>query len=275
MKTLLAAFLIVTPLTQDEEAKKARVGEILKVMAQAKKEAGGDKAKELEAQRKLLPQIQELQKLIQDIAGPDREKQSAVFQSLMEKYIPEEAAAERVKSNERNATAALMWIGTAQAEFRANDPGGNDVASFWVGDVSGLHRIRKKDGKAADLVEDRIARADARPLLAMDSEGKPSKAETVYFLRAGPAEARAGYLFVTIVSYEAGDGMLRAYDSGGGRNATRYGVCAYPSEYGKGGNTTFIKNEAARPSMWKKDTDGKPPTVFPADPKKDGWQPVE
>jgi hypothetical protein len=275
MKTILAALLLATPLFQDVEAKKTRVGEILKAIAQAKKEAGGIKAKEAEAQRKLMPQMQELQKLIQEIAGPDREKQSALFQELMEKYVPEEAAGERVASNERIASAALMWIGTAQAEFRAYDPDGDGVANFWVEDISGLHRLRKKNGKAADLVEDRIARADARPTLALDAEGAPSKAEGVYFLRTGAAEQRAGYLFVSIVSYEASDGKTIAYDSGGGRNATKYGACAYPSEYGKTGRTTFIKNEALKPSMWKKDTGGQPSNVFPADPRKEGWQPYE
>lgn len=275
MKLLWVVLVLAVPFLQDVEAKKARVGEILKKIAEAKKEAGSDKDKIAAAQRKLLPEMEELRRLIPEIAGPDREKQSALFQELMEKYVPEESAAERVASNERNASVALMEIGTAQAQFRAQDPDGDGVANFWVADISGLHRIRGKDGKAANLIEDKTARADARPALAVNEDGKPANADSVQFLRAGASEPRAGYLFVAIVDYETADGKSMPYAGKGGRHETKYGVCAYPSEYGKTGKMTFIKNEAPRPFMWRKDTGGRPPTVYPADPRKEGWQPYE
>jgi hypothetical protein len=275
MKAILAALLLLPLLAQDVESKKARVGEILKAIAQAKPEAGGDKAKEAVAQRKLMPQLEELRKLIPEIAGPDPEKQSALFQELMEKYIPEEAAGQRMASNQRNASAALMSIGTAQAEFRAYDPDGDGTANFWVADISGLHRIRAKNGKAAALIEDQVARADARPALPVDAAGKLPKAESVYFHRGGAAGPYVGYSFVALAGYEGADGKTVPYDTGDGRNAAKYGICAYPAEYGKTGKLTFIKNESLNPHMWKKDTGGKPPGAFPADPGKEGWEPYD
>jgi len=275
MRAILVSLLLAAPVLQDVDAKKARVGEILKAMVQAQKEAGGDKAKEVEALRKLAPLVEELRGLIQDIAGPNLEKQSALFQELMEKFLPEEAAAQRTAANERLASTALMSIGTAQAEFFAFDPDGDGVANFWVGDISGLRRIRLKTGRAVELIDDQIARADARPALALDAEGKLPKVETIYFLRAGAAAPRFGYRFITLASYEESDGKTTAYDNGGGRNATKFGICAYPSEHGKTGKMTFLKNEDLKTHLWKKDTGGKPPDVFPADPQKAGWQPVE
>jgi hypothetical protein len=275
MRTLSVALLLTLSPAQDIESKKARIGEILKTVAQAKKDAGDDKTKQAEAQKRLMPQIQEMQQLLQEVAGPNREKQSALFRELMEKYIPEEAAASDIASNERTSSAGLMWINTAQAQFRAEDPDGDGVANYWVADISGLHRLRKKDGRAANLIEDRIAQADSRPTLALDTDGVPPKTDGVRLLRAGMASPRTGYLFVALQSYEDSGGKLVKYDSGSGRNTAKFGVCCYPAEYGKTGKMTYIKSEALQPVMWKKDTAGQPPTFFPADPRKEGWQPYE
>lgn len=275
MKLLLALLLFAAPPLQDAEAKKARIGEILKVLMEVDKEVAGDRKKEEEAANKYLPQIQEMQKLLGEIAGPDRQKQSRLMEELIEKYAPEKAAAGRLASNERNAGAALMGIGTAQMLFRLGNSDGDGVPNYWVADISGLHRLRLKTGKAADYIEDGAARADARPAVALDAEGAPPKAEGVHLLKVGAAAPKAGYLFVALNAYEGADGKPAPYDSGNGRNPSRFGVCAYPVEYGKTGKMTFIKNEATKPAMWKKDTGGKPPAAFPLDPRKDGWQPYD
>jgi hypothetical protein len=48
MRLLLAVWVLAAPAFQDIDAKKERIGAIFKEVAQAKKEAGGDKAKEAE-----------------------------------------------------------------------------------------------------------------------------------------------------------------------------------------------------------------------------------
>ncbi len=54
--------------------------------------------------------------------------------------IPGLVAAGRA-SNERNASASLKTITTAQADFRANDRDGNLVSDFWTADVFALYGL--------------------------------------------------------------------------------------------------------------------------------------
>jgi hypothetical protein len=272
MRILLASLLALAPASQDAEAKKTRIGEIMKKVTEERKAAGGDREKEAQVMTRLRPLVEEMQRLAAEVAGPDRDKQSALIRELGEKYVPEEFADAQLRSNERNSAAALMWIGTAQAQFRAEDPDGDGVANYWVADVSGLHRLLRKNGRAVALLENGIAQADARPALALDEEGAPNVDRSLRLQRVGPPAPRTGYHFVAPERYHDAVGVTIRYDSGGGRNPVKFGFCAYPTHYGKTGRMTFLKSEAATPSMWKKDTGGRPPAVFPFDPAKDGWQ---
>ena len=90
--------------------------------------------------------------------------------------IPGLLAAQR-SSNERNASASLKSIATAEADFRSSDREGNLINDFWTGDVAGLCIIRPTDGSAvvaADaiangikLIEPSIAAADGSATIGL------------------------------------------------------------------------------------------------------------
>jgi hypothetical protein len=68
-------------------------------------------------------------------------------------------------SNERSAATSLKTLSTAQADFRANDRGGDKISRFWRGDVAGLYAlVPKGGGEAIKLIELSLAAADDRPV---------------------------------------------------------------------------------------------------------------
>jgi hypothetical protein len=65
----------------------------------------------------------------------------------------------RRASNQRNASACLKTISSAQADYRGNDRDGNGVPDFWTGDVAGLATY--------GLIDPGVARADLRPIVPL------------------------------------------------------------------------------------------------------------
>ncbi len=163
-----------------------------------------------------------------------------------------------LRSNESAARRALKEIAVAQDLFRLEDADRNDKADCWVLDVAGLHRIVDRHGQPIALLAIDIAQADLAP-------GPPA---TLQYSPVGPPRARSGYRFARIESCIEG-GEAKKYDDGSGRNPGRYGFCAVPEEPGVSGDWTFILDE--RQVIWRRDTGGKVPAVFPADPEKEGW----
>jgi type IV pilus assembly protein PilE len=62
--------------------------------------------------------------------------------------IPGLVSAQRA-ANERNASASLKTVVTANHDFRSNDRDGNRVIDFWTGDVAGLCLIVPQAGASA------------------------------------------------------------------------------------------------------------------------------
>jgi len=255
MKTaalLFVALAVGTASAQDEvEAKKKRLGELMKQMTQIQGEA---------------------QKLLNELSGGDRTKMDAIMREVMQKYAPEMAAEvgrAQTASNERNASATLKTLATAEADFRANDRDANHVNDFWVGDVSGLYRIDPGDG-GIKLIEIAVCCADAKPCQPLDKAGTQHGSK---FIAAGVSAPKAGYRYAVVEKYQDDKGAAAKYDEGKGRNPSMFGFCAYPEEYGKTGKSTFMLNE--NNWVWGKDTGGKPVDVFPADPAKEGWKKLD
>ena len=260
MKILVIAFLALavgTARAQDDaEAKKKRVGELLKQLSQAQTE---------------------VKKLLEELSGGDPEKMNELMREITEKYAPELAGPlGRIQTavNDRNASATLRTLATAEADFRANDRDANRVNDFWVADVSGLYRIDA--GGSIRLIEQADALADAKPCVPLDKEGLlpgAAKEHASKLVAMGKPAPKAGYWFAVIEKYQAEKGAEKGaeirYNDGNGRSSAKFGLCAYPAEYGKTGKRTFILNEEN--SVWAKDTGGKPPDVFPSAPEKAGW----
>lgn len=268
MALLLAALL----LPQDVEAKKEKIGETLRFLSEERRSAGGDREKEAELRKRYQPLVDAMRRLVEEVAGPEPARQSALLDDLMAKYVPEESRLVRIASNERWATASLARIHTTQTMFKAADLDGDGKANYWVGDVSALYRLRAPGAPESRYIAVETARADARPALPLDQEGAPALDRLLRFIAAGAAQPSQGYLYLSLPTYEVPGGDPATFDLGGGRHPTRYAVCAYPAEPGSSGTLTFLRSESG---VWKKDTGGKPPSSFPADPARAGWLPVE
>jgi len=255
MKILTLAFLaLLAPLQDDVEAKKKRLGEIFSQSLKLQKEA---------------------EALMKELSGGSREKQEALMREIMEKYAPEMAEQfnrAQTMVNERNASATLKMLATAEADFRANDRDWNHVNDFWVADVSGLWRIFA-NGDAIKLIEMSVALADARPVIPVDATGSLLSDGKTKLQFVGKPAAKAGYQFAAIEKYQDENGAFVKYDQGKGRHTFKFGFCAYPSEYPAKGTSTFVVTEDN--TIFRKDTGGKRVEQWPADPAKDGWLRVD
>lgn len=160
-------------------------------------------------------------------------------------------------SNERDAASALKTLATAEADFRANDRDGNHIQDFWAGDVAGLYYLPdRRTGPPMRLIEKAVADADAKPL----RKGAP------------PPVPMAGYLFQAM---EGDDSSMTpevyAQDTKGVGNPgpyynhSKFGYCAFPADYPRGGRMTFVINEGN--TVHKFDTGGKPMLRWPTDPR--------
>lgn len=166
--------------------------------------------------------------------------------------IPGLLAAQRA-SNERNASASLKTLSTAEADMRSNDRDGNLVNDFWTGDVFGLYGMIPPtggtttlpgDGTVATsiikLIEPSVAGADAAS--ASGSYGNITFASSI--VNGSP---KAGYVYKMFVSQD--DGVLttlRNDTDGGGfygamHDRNRFGVLAAPETL-SAGKLCFIVN---------------------------------
>lgn len=170
----------------------------------------------------------------------------------------------RGASNERNASACLKTIATAEADFRANDRDNNRVNDYWVGDVAGLYSL-KEGGQSIKLIEVSMALADAAPLEAGAAGGKiPALTDF------GQPAPKAGYHY-RVMTHDNSSGKSEPYAAetnpddkmGKVHSNASFGFCAYPAEYGVTGTRTFIINEGN--TIFWKDTAGEAVLEWPSD----------
>ena len=164
--------------------------------------------------------------------------------------------------SDANAAAALNLFVSAQEDFRDNDKDGDGIANYWVSDVAGLYGVNR-GGVPLQLIDVSLARADRTP-------GRPD------YSVVGEFEAHVGYAYAALERYSV-NGAKLPYDEGKGRNASRYGIVAFPSKEGVDddavGSLTFIVNEKG--AIYSKNTRGKPVWVFPENPQSEGWEPFD
>ena len=171
----------------------------------------------------------------------------------------------QIAANELSAPATLKAIAAANLDFRANDRDGNRVKDFWVGDVSGLYRIDPGAGMIK-TIELSIALADAHPSVPLVAEGAFPGDKKTKLRAAGKLAPKGGYFFTALEKYPPDGRTHVRYDTGDGRNPDRFGLCAYPSEYGVHGNYTFVLiQEGEWGTVFRCDTGGIPVTAFPSD----------
>jgi hypothetical protein len=252
---LIATLSACSPAPEDAEAKKKRLGEIMGEMTKLQGEA---------------------EKLLNDLSGGDARKREALILELARKHAPEQTAAEERKlmaSNARNASTSLKTLVSAEDDFRSNDRDWNRVNDYWVADVSGLYRILWSKDDGMKLIERSVALADGRPALPLENEGALPVDSKTKFMAMEKGAPKAGYCYVAIPKYEGPDGGTATYDEGNGRNRSRYAFCAYPVEYEKMGQWTFVVDE--NKAIYRKRTEGKPLEVWPTGLKKAGWEKLD
>jgi prepilin-type N-terminal cleavage/methylation domain-containing protein len=152
-------------------------------------------------------------------------------------------------SNERNASASLKTLATAEADFRANDRDGNHVNDFWTGDVSNLYAIFPP-GAAGNpsaiikLVELSVGGADAIPLGVVAGPAGAAYGSLAFINYAQP-QPKAGYWYETLVLDNSNAGAPYAATTDGGANVhnnSSFGFMAWPDTFNSGRNA-FIINE--------------------------------
>ena len=166
-------------------------------------------------------------------------------------------------SNERNASASLKTLASAQADYRGNDRDGNKVQDFWRGDISGLYGILPAgDREMIKLIEISVAGADAAPLgkASLGEEG-PGQVHSDQYTVFAP---KAGYFFLALRHADEDPDKL---------DPNRFAACAYPDVYRDRQRMTYILCEDN--TIFQKDLGGRPPDVFPADLEKEGWRKLD
>jgi len=152
-------------------------------------------------------------------------------------------------SSERNASASLKTIATAQADFRSNDRDNNHENDYWRDDIAGLFTI-VPDGSsgpehAIKLIERSIACADDRPV-------KPADA----FSQRMP---KAGYWYRALKFH--GETVP---------DRQRFAACAFPEDSSRGKWIFIISDKV---TMYRKAVSAEPPPqIYPDDPEKEGWE---
>jgi Protein of unknown function (DUF2950) len=247
----LAAFL--APPQDPAEEKKRRLAELI-------------------AQRARLQE--DIDKLVKELAGGERERQNAMIKEVMDRYASDVPPRGQVPggSFHHSMVSALQKIAAAEEDFKTNDRDANGTNDYWVGDLSGLYRIEVK-GEPIKLVELNWTLADTHPILSMIKAGPIPGSPKTKLRAAGVSKPDFGTSFCVVEKFEDQNGKGWKYDVGGGRNPSRFAFCAYPSEYGKTGRFTFIINETN--VVYRKDLEGSALGVWPLDPAKAGWEKQE
>ncbi|HEX7899443.1 MAG TPA: DUF2950 family protein [Planctomycetota bacterium] len=155
-------------------------------------------------------------------------------------------------SNERNASASLKTVASAQADYRGNDRDENKIQEFWRGDVAGLYGVLPAGStEMIKLIEISVAGADDSPL------GKGSIGDT------GPGQvARDNYaVFAPKAGYYF-RALRHADEDPKALEPNRFAACAYPAAYTQATRFTYILDEGN--TVFQRDL-GRPgpPDVFP------------
>ncbi len=167
--------------------------------------------------------------------------------------IPGLLAAQR-SSNERNASASLKTLATAETDFRSNDRDRDRVIHFWVGNVYGLFALcpttngsATPTGTSVDntlmikLIEPSLAQADG------NCTGTTIGCVTVA-AAVGAMSPKANYVYRAFAQYQttglADYGTIGGIPAWGNNfNGGKFGFIAFPTSY-TSGKQIYIMDES-------------------------------
>jgi prepilin-type N-terminal cleavage/methylation domain-containing protein len=151
-------------------------------------------------------------------------------------------------ANERNASASLKTLSSANADFRANDRDSNRIGDYWAGDVSGLYSVIPVGAsdmiKLADI---NVGAADFNYVGTGSVGVGPLHVAVSNFAVSAP---KAGYWYKALTNNEEGSAYSTdtngVTDTTGGigatpnRNHTRFAFMAFPDAFAAGRNAFFV-----------------------------------
>lgn len=190
-------------------------------------------------------------------------------------------------SYERNASASLTQVVTAQEWFRANDLDRNGVNDYWTADVAGLYCLQDIDtgNPIGALNNIGVATAD---LAAGKFSYSNDRVRYAPEMLLSPLPNR-GYVFQVLKSDELGQSYAMDTDGTGsaGHNKSKFGAAAIPVAWDSTGTYVFVVTETgavmrrdfgpatATPSFGTplRSFDGVTPCDAPS--LSASWQPVE
>jgi prepilin-type N-terminal cleavage/methylation domain-containing protein len=154
-------------------------------------------------------------------------------------------------ANERNASASLKTLMSAEIDFKENDRDGNGIRDFWTADVAGLYSmtsaaVRGRKDDPIRLLNVTVAGADTSPLSA-GSAGGEYRAITEFAFPAPKAE----YWYYAM-NQDQGASPAQSYrqntggllNMGNVHHLYQFAFMAYPNRYKYSGTSVFIINEA-------------------------------
>ena len=142
--------------------------------------------------------------------------------------IPGLLAAQRA-SNERNASASLKTLSTAQADFRSNDRDGNRVADFWTLDIFALYGLIPMTGGSTALPPDTASAANIIKLIEPSLAGADGDSDHAEYGNINFADSiitgspKAGYVYRKFESQDEGAGAVALENDTDG--SAFYGPC--------------------------------------------------
>jgi prepilin-type N-terminal cleavage/methylation domain-containing protein len=163
----------------------------------------------------------------------------------------------RIAANERNASASLKSVVTAEETFRNNDMDRNQVPDYFTANIAGLYCLATNAGATAiaALNDIGVASADCDGTgvnqgVAGFTNGNPAIPVTyaaALLLNAGAGIPKSGYVYSALQTDAAGTTYFNNTDTNGTWHSFgTFGFFATPVTWDTTGNFTFIVNEGAQ-----------------------------
>jgi prepilin-type N-terminal cleavage/methylation domain-containing protein len=154
-------------------------------------------------------------------------------------------------SNERNASASLKTLASAEADFRGNDRDGNKIQDFWTRDVCGLYGLQPVgSSEMIKLIELSVAGSDfawsTSAAGTLSVTGLAEVPPTTYTV----VSPKAGYWYMAMLTDEASNAyatstngiqtLTGATNTEVSYNHAKFAFISFPDSFSAGRNAFFI-----------------------------------
>jgi type II secretory pathway pseudopilin PulG len=159
--------------------------------------------------------------------------------------VPALMASQRA-SNERNASASLRTLATAENDFKGNDRDGNFVRDFWTRDVSGLFGLVPIGGsEGVRLIDITVAGADSNPQGTAATPTAGDETAVGFYTTSSP---KGSYWFIALLSDDSGTAYAqntqgRAPLNQSWFNHNGYGFMCFSQSKSAGRNAYYISED--------------------------------